>query len=252
MPATVSADVDKPIPARPAAPRPRRARRPRDHGRWLREARGIVAMAVAGFAVVSLAVFDPALHPTEQGTSVGPVGAWLGWALFRSLGYAGFLLPLLLAAWGLSAFTRPRLARGWVPLAGIAVLVLAAAGLMQQSAETFVAQRVTRGGILATGGWVGWALTSGLSSTLGQVGTWLLLLAAVPVGVLLVTQASYAGHRPTRHGAPGPAAQAARAPGPRRRVWSPSSRRRRSWPSRTPRSSWPCRTSWSRACRAAG
>ena len=67
MPATVSADVDKPIPARPAAPRPRRARRPRDHGRWLREARGIVAMAVAGFAVVSLAVFDPALHPTEQG-----------------------------------------------------------------------------------------------------------------------------------------------------------------------------------------
>ena len=109
MPATVSADVDKPITARPAAPRPRRARRPRDHGRWLREARGIIAMAVAGFAVVSLAVFDPALHPTEQGTSVGPVGAWLGWALFRSLGYAGFLLPLLVAAWGLSAFTRPRL-----------------------------------------------------------------------------------------------------------------------------------------------
>ena len=191
MPATASADVDKPITARPAAPRPRRARRPRDHGRWLREARGIIAMAVAGFAVVSLAVFDPALHPTEQATSVGPVGAWLGWALFRALGYAGFLLPLLVAAWGLSAFTRPRLARGWVPLAGIAVLVLAVAGLMQQSADTFVAQRVTRGGILATGGWVGWALTSGLSSTLGQVGTWLLLLAAVPVGVLLVTQASF-------------------------------------------------------------
>src|SRR5262249_13808258 len=121
----------------------------------------------------------------------GPVGAWLGWALFRSLGYAGFLLPLLVAAWGFSAFARPRRARGWIPLAGIAVLVLAVAGLLQQSAETFVAQRITRGGILATGGWVGWALTSGLQNTLGQVGAWLLLLAALPVGVLLATQASY-------------------------------------------------------------
>ena len=55
MPATISADTDKPITARPAsAPtRPRRVRRSRDHGRWLREARGIIVMAVAGFAIVS-------------------------------------------------------------------------------------------------------------------------------------------------------------------------------------------------------
>src|SRR5262249_49149589 len=169
MPATAAADIDKPVATpKPAPARPRKMRRSREHGRWLREARGILAMAVAGFAVVSLAVFDPALHPGEQGTSVGPVGAWLGWALFRSLGYAGFLLPLLVAAWGFSAFARPRRARGWIPLAGIAVLVLAVAGLLQQSAETFVAQRITRGGILATGGSVGWALTSGLQNTLSH------------------------------------------------------------------------------------
>ncbi|HXD99075.1 MAG TPA: DNA translocase FtsK [Candidatus Acidoferrum sp.] len=193
MPASVSVDNDKPVSVapKPAAVKPRK-RRKSDPSRWMREARGIVAIALAGFALVSLAVFDPALPPAEQGSPVGPVGWWLGWALFRALGYAGFLLPLLLGAWGVAAFVRPHVAKGWIPLAGIGVLLLAAAGLLQQAADTFVAIRVTRGGILATGGWVGWMLTDALHATLGQVGAWLLLLAAVPVGALLVTQASYA------------------------------------------------------------
>jgi S-DNA-T family DNA segregation ATPase FtsK/SpoIIIE len=192
MVATVPLETDKPVVARPAVARPRKARRKSDPRRWVREARGILAVAFAGFAVVSLAVFDPALPPSEQISAVGPVGWWLGWGLFRALGYAGFLLPLLLGAWGVAAFTRPRIAKGWVPLAGLGVLLLAASGLLQQAADTFVAERVTRGGILATGGWIGWALGASLHATLGRIGAWLLLLATVPVGVLLVTQASYA------------------------------------------------------------
>ncbi|PYM19639.1 MAG: cell division protein FtsK [Candidatus Rokuibacteriota bacterium] len=193
MPATASVETDKPAPPRLASvPRVKKLRRKADARRWVREARGILALAMAGFAMVSLAVFDPAVPRAEQATSVGPVGWWLGWALFRALGYAGFLLPLLLGAWGVAAFVRPKIARGWVPLAGLGVLLLAAAGILQQSADTFVAERVTRGGILATGGWLGWALTSALQATLGRFGTWLVVLAAVPVAVLLVTQASYA------------------------------------------------------------
>ena len=193
MPAqTVPLETDKPGPTRAATPRAKKARRKADAHRWVREARGILAMVVAGFAVVSLAVFDPAVPPREQTTSVGPVGWWLGWALFRLLGYAGFLLPLLLGGWGLSAFLRPRIARGWLPLAGLGALLLASAGLLQQAAETFVAERITRGGILATGGSIGWVLSSALQATLGRFGAWLTLLAVVPVAVLLVTQASYA------------------------------------------------------------
>jgi len=190
MPAsTVPVEAEKP---KPVVSRAKKARRRADARRWIREARGILALAVAGFAIVSLAIFDPALSPSEQATSVGPVGWWLGWFLFRILGYAGFLLPLLLGGWGVAAFVRPKVARGWVPLAGLGVLLVAAAGLLQLAADTFVAERVTRGGIIATGGWMGWVLTTGLLTTLGRVGAWLLLLAAVPVGVLLVTQASYA------------------------------------------------------------
>jgi DNA segregation ATPase FtsK/SpoIIIE, S-DNA-T family len=192
MSATVPVDGDKsPSSARPASARPRRRRRS-DPKRWVREARGILAIVLAGFAVVSLAVFDPALPPAEQSTPVGPVGWWLGWALFRVLGYAGFLLPVLVGAWGVAAFVRPRVVKGWVPLVGLAVLVVAAAGLLQQAADTLVAERVTRGGILAAGGAVGWMLSAALHAALGRVGAWLLLIAAVPVGVLLVTQASYA------------------------------------------------------------
>jgi S-DNA-T family DNA segregation ATPase FtsK/SpoIIIE len=192
MPATFSVDRDKPVHLpRLAAARPRK-RRKRDPRRWTREVRGIVAMAIAGFAVTSLAVFDPALPPADQSSPVGPGGWYLGWALFRLLGYAGFLLPLLFGAWGAAAFVRAHVAKGWVPLVGIGVLLVAAAGLIQQASDTFVATRVTRGGILAAGGWVGWMLTASLHATLGRVGAWLLLLAAVPVGVLFVTQASYA------------------------------------------------------------
>ena len=192
MPASVSVESDKPvITPRPAATRPRR-RRKSDAHRWVREARGIVALVLAGFAVVSLAVFDPALPAAEQGSPVGPVGGWLGWALFRALGYAGFLLPLLIGAWGVAAFARPRMAKGWLPLVGLGLLLVAAAGLLHEAADTFAAARVTRGGILATGGWVGWVTASALDAALGRFGTWLLLIGALPVGVLLVTQVSYA------------------------------------------------------------
>ena len=118
MPATVTVEADKPAAPKAAPPRAKKIRRKVDAQRWVREARGILAIAVAGFAIVSLGVFDPALPLREQATSVGPVGWWLGWGLFRALGYAGFLLPVLVGAWGVSAFVRPKVARGWVPLAG--------------------------------------------------------------------------------------------------------------------------------------
>ncbi len=192
MPASVSVESDKPVTTpRPVATRPKR-RRKSDAHRWLREARGIVALVLAGFAVVSLAVFDPALPPAEQGSPVGPVGGYLGWALFRALGYAGFLLPLLIGAWGVAAFARRRMAKGWVPLVGLGLLLIAAAALLHEAADTFAAARVTRGGILAAGGWVGWVTAGVLDAALGRFGAWLLMVGALPVSVLLVTQVSYA------------------------------------------------------------
>ncbi len=163
--------------------KPRR-RRKRGSDRWLSEVKGIVALLAAGFGLIALATFDPALTPAEQQGLTGPVGVWLGWATFQSFGYAGFLLPLLLGAWGASAFLRPIVVRGWVPLAGLAVLLVSAAGLLTQ------ATRVRSGAI--GGGLIGYAATGMLRASFGDVGAWLMLIAAVPIGVLCVTRVSYA------------------------------------------------------------
>src|SRR5205807_7112989 len=162
---------------------PRRSRR-RGGDRWWSEVKGIVALAAAGFGLVALATFDPARPPAEQQSPVGLVGVWLGWAAFRSFGYAGFLLPLLLGAWGASTFVRPIVVRGWVPLAGLGTLLIAAAGLLTQ------ATRVRSGAV--GGGLVGYATTGVLHAGFGDVGTWLMLVAAIPIGVLCVTRVSYA------------------------------------------------------------
>jgi S-DNA-T family DNA segregation ATPase FtsK/SpoIIIE len=164
-------------------PKPRR-RRKRGSDRWLSEVKGIVALLAAGFGLIALATFDPALTPAEQHGPAGPVGVWLGWASFQSFGYASFLLPLLLGAWGASAFLRPLVVRGWVPLAGLATLLVSAAGLLTQT--TSAASGAVGGGV------VGRAITAVLHAGFGDVGTWLTLVAAVPIGVLCVTRVSYA------------------------------------------------------------
>jgi DNA segregation ATPase FtsK/SpoIIIE, S-DNA-T family len=164
-------------------PKPRR-RRKRGSDRWVSEVKGILALLAAGFGLVALATFDPSLTPGEQSGPTGPVGAWLGWASFQSLGYASLLLPILLGAWGASAFLRPLIVRGWAPFGGLAILLVSAAGLLTQATS------VKSGSI--GGGLVGHATSSLLHSGFGNVGTWLALVAAVPIGVLCVTRVSYA------------------------------------------------------------
>jgi len=68
--------------------KPRR-RRKRGSDRWLSEVKGIVALLAAGFGLVALATFDPTLTPAAQQGPTGPIGVWLGWTTFQSLGYAG-------------------------------------------------------------------------------------------------------------------------------------------------------------------
>jgi S-DNA-T family DNA segregation ATPase FtsK/SpoIIIE len=172
MRATVSTD-DK----------PRRARRKAESRRWVREVRGIAALAVAGFGLVALATFDPRQVPAYQDGLTGPVGLWLAWALFRGFGYASVLFPLLLGAWGVASFRHPSAMRGAVPLLGLAVLLVTATGLLSLAGS---------GGSVDPGGLAGWTLASALRGALGTAGAWLLLLALVPAGLLLVTQVSYA------------------------------------------------------------
>ena len=194
MSSTVSAELksDSKPPDASRAPRRRAARRKRHARRWVREVQGIGAVTGGLFLLVALAVLDPGVAPAEQSSIVGPVGVWVAWAFFRAFGYAAFLFPLAAAVWGVAAFVRPLAARGWVPVAGLLLLLVAATGLLQHATESRAAHGFTRNAASPAGGFIGWAAGSVLHATVGEAGAWLLLLTAVPVGALLVTQTSYA------------------------------------------------------------
>jgi hypothetical protein len=136
----------------PTEAKPRRVRRRPDNHRWLREVKAIIALGIAGFALVSLLCFDPVIAPGEQRSPVGPVGVWLAWAAFQSLGYAALLLPLLLAVWGVATFVKTVSLRSGQPLIGLGLLVVTATGLLAQAARALGYEHSVPGGVVC------WAL----------------------------------------------------------------------------------------------
>ena len=159
-------------------------RKAKADGRWVREVKGILALALAGFALVALYAFDPMRHPLDQSSPVGPVGLWLGWAAFWAFGYAGYVFPLLLILYGAGAFVHAPLARGWPGVAGLVLLLVSATGMLARASDTLAELRIHKGGML------GWAVNQALSFSTGSVGTWIILLAILPVAALFITQAS--------------------------------------------------------------
>ncbi len=162
-----------------------RHRRRKQAGRWRREVKAIVLLVAAGFTVIALLSVDPARNPTGQPGPAGPLGVWLGWALLGALGYAAFLVPLVLAIVGVRTFVRPVSGAGWMPFAGLGVLVMSATGLLTEAALLWNPAEQAAGGLL------GWSLSQALVAAVGRVGAWLVLVAGLPIGVLCVTQVSY-------------------------------------------------------------
>jgi S-DNA-T family DNA segregation ATPase FtsK/SpoIIIE len=156
----------------------------REQGRWVREVKGILALALSGFGFVALYAFDPTLHLIDQSSPVGPVGVWLGWVFFWAFGYAGYLFPLLLAGYGASAFIHSRMVTGWPAVAGLGLLLVSVTGILTRMSDTLAVQRIHKGGVL------GWGVSEALRASMGSVGTWIILLAIIPVAILFITRVS--------------------------------------------------------------
>ena len=174
-----------PSPAAKTATPARVARKvKREQGRWVREVKGILALALSGFGFVALYAYDPTLHLMDQTSPVGPVGVWLGWAFFWAFGYAGYLFPLLLASYGASAFIRSRMVTGWPAAVGLVLLLVSVTGILTRLSDTLAVEHIHKGGVL------GWGVSEALRVSVGNVGTWIILLAIIPVAVLFITRAS--------------------------------------------------------------
>jgi S-DNA-T family DNA segregation ATPase FtsK/SpoIIIE len=160
---------------------------PKIAARWLREAQGVVALGLAAYLGVALLSYDPALRWVDQEARVGVVGLWVGWALFTTVGYAAYLVPVVFMVWAFAAFTRPVAVGTLSIVVGAALGVLAVTGLLAQLSGP------ARAVWLHRGGWLGWAVAGMLRRTLGDVGGLVLLLTLMAVAGLCITQASYAG-----------------------------------------------------------
>ena len=107
----------------------------------------------------ALAIFKPSLRLADQASPVGPLGVWLAWAIFWAFGHAGYLVPLGLAFYGVSAFLHRRLAVGWPVLAGFGCLLVAFTGLLARASTAMVHK----------GGVFGWGVLELLRRSVGAL-----------------------------------------------------------------------------------
>jgi S-DNA-T family DNA segregation ATPase FtsK/SpoIIIE len=147
----------------------------------------VVAFGLAAYIGASLISYDPALHWLDQVGEVGIVGLWIGWGIFATVGYAGYLLPLALAGWAVSTFLRPLPVGRLSTLAGVSLGLVGLTGLLARTSGP------TGGVYLHRGGLLGRTVQAALRQTIGELGSILVLVTLLAVALLCLTQGSYTG-----------------------------------------------------------
>jgi S-DNA-T family DNA segregation ATPase FtsK/SpoIIIE len=162
--------------------------------RRVSEVLGVVLFATALLWFVALASYSPAdpawffyAGPARTvGNFAGPVGAFVAECSFQLLGYASFLVPLVLLVAGWHYFWCRTLSAGYTKVIGAALLLLCGAALLALSVGSVTqdAHEVLAGGQLG-------ALLADLAvGSLNRTGSAILMVALGTLGFLLTTQVS--------------------------------------------------------------
>ncbi len=166
----------------------------------LREAALILALALAGYLLLSLVTYqptDPAWSTTGMNevaqNSGGIVGAWLADALLYGFGFPAYLSPIMFAfsgwlifSWGRRDNTESAMHFWVLKTIGLVMALSAASGLSSLSFDSY-AESLPMG----AGGVLGDVVGNGFVAIFGTAGTALLLLAILLTGVTLFTGLSW-------------------------------------------------------------
>lgn len=151
-------------------------------------ARTAVSREVYGIAAVATSlVLGLTLAVGSDGMLVRPISAVLRYAF----GVGAYLLPVLLLAWGLTFFFLRIEWREDRVAAGLAVMFLSAIGLAHMAVP--MVSMFDRVAYESHGGVVGAALAYGLTTLLGQLGSYVVLLAGMLAGAVLTSLFSVSG-----------------------------------------------------------
>lgn len=162
--------------------------------RRLSEVLGVALFAAALLWFVALASYSPADPawffyagpPRTVGNFAGPVGAFVAECAFQLLGYAAFLVPVVLLVAGWHYFWCRTLSAGTTKVVGAALLLLCGAALLALA----LGSTLRDGREVLAGGHVG-ALIADLSiGYLSRTGSTITIVAVGVLGFLLTTQVS--------------------------------------------------------------
>jgi S-DNA-T family DNA segregation ATPase FtsK/SpoIIIE len=162
--------------------------------RRLSEFVGVALFALSLLWLIALASYSPS-DPVwffNTGADVpsnfaGRIGAFLGELAFQLLGYAAYLIPLVLAVIGWHYFWCRVLDAAYTKLVGAALLFGCVSSFL---ALTFGSLQVA-GKEFRAGGYVGAALAGVLAEYLNRTGSIILILTLLFLGVILATQFSF-------------------------------------------------------------
>ena len=117
---------------------------------------------------------------------VGGVGAMWSRLLLTAFGFTSWLLPVLLAAWGVKRFVGKRFANPGTKAVGLVLLTISTPSLV----SLLLGAREVRGETIESGGLMGSAVASFARSRFNTAGATILLAALVLLSIPLSTQLS--------------------------------------------------------------
>jgi S-DNA-T family DNA segregation ATPase FtsK/SpoIIIE len=161
------------------------------------EALGVLLLLAGVLTLLSLFSYDPrdpnlfslttgaAESPTNW---IGGFGASLSAALYQTLGFAAWTVPVALAFWGVRRFASRPFENRSSKAVGFALLFLAVPALLSLA----FGRRALAGEEAESGGIVGRAVSEAARARLGTTGAVLLVITLVLIAVPLATQVSLA------------------------------------------------------------
>jgi S-DNA-T family DNA segregation ATPase FtsK/SpoIIIE len=161
------------------------------------EALGVLLLLSGAFTLLSLFSYDPrdpnlfslttgaAESPTNW---IGGFGASLSAALYQTLGFAAWTVPVVLAFWGARRFASRPFENRSSKAVGFALLFLAVPALLSLA----FGRRALAGEEAEAGGIVGRAVSDFARTRLGTTGAVLLVITLIVIAVPLATQVSLA------------------------------------------------------------
>ena len=155
---------------------------------------GILMIAVAFLWVLSLLSYnqeDPPLNPGDPTNGyqnmIGPVGAYLSYISFMAIGFAAYMVPLLLLLFGAS-FLHPfflHLRHSWREPTAAAVYLLGLMGLLQELDENFGLKFWAPG--FQLGGVIGNSIIYPVFHTFGTAGAVIIYSALILASLYFLT-----------------------------------------------------------------